>query len=77
VIVAFWLKLPDLAVTVTGEVAGTAAAVTAKVSRGRPVGPALNPATTPVGSPDTLSVTPPEKPFCAVTDTVLEAMFPC
>jgi len=71
------VRLPDLPVTVTVDVPGTAAAVTAKVTATLAgVAPGPNDPTTPAGRPDRLTVTEPAKPLCGVRVSTLFPLAP-
>jgi hypothetical protein len=75
--VAVSVRLPDLPVTVTVDVPGTAAAVTVRVTaRLADVVPGPNDPRTPAGRPDRLTVTEPVKPFCGVRVSALFALAP-
>ena len=77
-IVAVWVKLPDVPVIVTVDLPATAEAPAASVSVLAPVVLAgLNDAVTPFGKPDATRSTLPLKPFCGITVTVLAPLVPC
>ena len=77
-IVAVWLKLPEVPVTVIVVVPAVAAGPAANVRVLVPVVLAgLNDAVTPFGRPDTVKLTLPLKPFCGPTARVLTPLFPC
>jgi hypothetical protein len=76
-IVAVWLKLPEVPVTVTVAVPAVTEAPAANVRLLVPVVLAgLNDAVTPFGRPDTAKLTLPLKPFCGPTVRVLTPLFP-
>jgi hypothetical protein len=71
-IVAVRVRLPDVPVMVTVEFPGLAEAVAESLTTAvEGVIPALNVATTPLGTPETVTVTVPENPFCGVSVIVL------
>lgn len=76
-IAALWLRLPDLPVMVTVEVARVAEVVADRM-RLQVVGvaPALNEPVTPAGKPEIPSETVPVKPFCGVNVRVLLPVAP-
>jgi hypothetical protein len=78
VIVADFVKLPDVPVMVTVAVPVVAVPLAVNVNVLVAVaGFGLNDAVTPLGRPDADKVTAPLKPFCAVTVIVLVPLAPC
>jgi hypothetical protein len=79
VIVAVFVKLPDVPVTVTGTVPVVAVLVAVSVNVLVVVvaGFGLNDAVTPLGRPEADKLTPPLKPFCGKTVIVLVLLAPC
>jgi len=75
---AVWVKVPDVAVTVTVTVPVAAALLAVRVSRLLPVvGFGLNPADTPLGRTEvTANPTVPEKPFNGCTEIVVVPLVP-
>src|SRR3984957_4727210 len=77
-IVAVWLKLPEVPVTVTVAVPAAAALPATNVRVLVPVVLAvLNDALTPFGRLDAARLTPPPKPFCGLTVRILTPLLPC
>jgi hypothetical protein len=76
-IVAVWVKLPEVPVTVTVAVPATTEVPATSVRVLVPVVLAgLNDAVTPLGSPDAARLTRPLKPFCGPTVRILMPLFP-
>ena len=72
------VRLPDVPVTVTVDVPTVAVLLTVSVKRlVDVVGFVENPAVTPFGRPDALSVTLPLNPFTPATVIVLVPLVPC
>ena len=71
-----WLRPAEAPVKVAVWVPAAAVAVAVSVSVTLPGALGLKPAVTPLGNPDTESVTVPVKPFCGVTATTLDADMP-
>lgn len=77
-IVAVWMRLPDLPVRVTVDGPVAADAVTVSVSATLAgVGPLPNDPRTPEGRPDMLTVTEPVNPFSGVNVRMLFPVAPC
>src|SRR5712671_4308799 len=77
-IVALFVKLPDVPVTVTVAVPVVAVLLAVKVNvLVLAVLLGLNDAVTPLGRPDADKLTLPLKPFCGVTVMVLAPLAPC
>jgi hypothetical protein len=78
VIVAAFVKLPEVPVTVTVAVPVVAALLDVSVNVLVAVaGLGLNDAVTPLGRPDADKLTLPLNPFCGVTVIVLVPLPPC
>jgi hypothetical protein len=78
VIVALWLKLPEVPVTFIVDVPATTVAPAVSVKMLVPaLLTGLNDAVTPLGRLDAARVTVPLKPLCGVIITVVVALFPC
>lgn len=74
---ALLLKAPETPLTAMGKFPTVAVLLAVKVTTLVPAALAgANAAVTPLGSPDADSVTPPLKPFCAVTVTIPAAVAP-
>ena len=77
-IVAIWVRLPDLPVRVTVDGPAAADDVTASVKATLAgVGPLPNEPCTPEGRPDMLTVTEPVNPFSGIKVRMLFPVAPC